>query len=440
MTEESRNARTSLLYAELRWLMRLRWIASAAIVVVGLAAMRWPALEARGVSILALGVGVGAFNALVFALDRLRPGLHARWPAVLAFATIQLYADLVFLTLLALWTGGATSGVLGLFVLHMVFASLLQPRPNAYIAAGASAGMLAAGLWLTGQWPTTATELMMLLGWATTIVGTVYLAGRIARGLYRRELERVRRSRRLHATLARLKQHQETLVQQEKLVAMGQLAAGVAHEITNPLANMDSMLQLMQRNPGAPRPDATAMLREQVQRIQRTVNQLTHFAHPGKGDFEVLPVNEVVQASLDMLSLDRRMKKVRLEADLPDSAGFARLNRHTMEQVLTNLYRNALDAMAGVEQARLRVRTERRNGACSIIVSDNGCGIRGDQLPLVFDPFFTTKPVGQGTGLGLSISASLVQEHGGRIDVESDPGRGTTFAVRLPLIESERRP
>lgn len=440
MNAESVNARTALLYEELRWMMHLRWIAAGAVVAGGLVDWNWTAWLARSPQIVELGLAVAAFNTIVWLVDRARPGVHSRWPAVLVFATVQLYADLVALTMLALWTGGPSSGVLSLFVLHMIFAGLLQPRSMAYLAAASSALMLACGFWATAQWPSTMTDAALLGGWAASMFGAVYLSDRVSRGLYRRELLGVRQSRRLHTALASLKQQQDSLIQHEKLVAMGQMAAGLAHEITNPLSNMDSVLQLMQRNPGAPRPEAAAMLREQVQRIHRTVNQLTHFAHPGKGQFEVMPVNEIVRTSLDMLGLDRRMREVHLDADLSAAAGSARVNRHSLEQVLTNLFRNALDAMAGAGSPRLTVRTDRLNGECSILVSDNGCGISPENLAHVFDPFFTTKPLGQGTGLGLSISASLVQEHGGRLEVDSEPGRGTTFAVRLPLVEPEHRP
>lgn len=443
MNEESRNARTSLLYEELRWMMHLRWIAASAVVAGGLVDWRWTGWLEHSKRIVALGLAVAAFNTIVWLVDRARPGVHSRWPVVLVFATVQLYADLVALTMLALWTGGPSSGVLSLFFLHMIFAGLLQPRSMAYVAAVIAALMLGCGFWMTGQWPRTPTDAALLGGWAATMFGAVYLSDRVSRGLYRRELQGVRQSRRLHDALSSLKQQQDSLIQHEKLVAMGQMAAGLAHEITNPLSNMDSVLQLMQRNPAAPRPEAAAMLREQVQRIHRTVNQLTHFAHPGKGQFEIMPINEVVQTSLDMLGLDRRMRNVHLDTDLSPAAGSARVNRHSLEQVLTNLFRNALDAMANAGSPRLTVRTDRRNGECSILVSDNGCGIPKDKIAQVFDPFFTTKPLGQGTGLGLSISASLVQEHGGRLEVDSEPppgGRGTTFAVRLPLVEPEQRP
>jgi two-component system NtrC family sensor kinase len=355
---------------------------------------------------------------------------------VQVFATTQLYVDLLCLTLMVIWTGGTKSVVLGFFVFHMVFAGLLQPRLRAYAAAFIAITMVCGALWFTNQFPETRGDQFVLFSWGVAQFVMAYLADRISRSLYRHDRAREEVTRRLQDALDRFKEQQDALIQHEKMVAMGQLAAGVAHEIINPLASMDGVLQLMQRNPETPRQDSVVALREQIQRIQRIVNQLTSFAHAGKGTFEVLPVNDVVQASLDMLALDRRIKNVQVSSDLDSKAGSARVNRHALEQVLTNLYRNALDAMSDRKDARLSVRTQRLDGHCTIRVADNGSGIAPDHLPHIFEPFFTTKPVGQGTGLGLSISSNLVREHGGRLEVQSEQGVGTTFTIVVPVGES----
>lgn len=436
MTHESRKARTSLLYAELRWMMRLRWVAAAIIFLVGLGRCPFLDWNDRSAEIVCLGILIALFNTGAWAIVRFKPQIAQSEKSVQVFATTQLYVDLVCLTTMVLWTGGARSEILGFFVFHMVFASLLQPRLRAYAAAVVSIFMVCGSLWFTHRLPGTHPEHVTLFFWGAMLLVTVYLSDRISRGLYRRELERDEVNRRLQSTLDRLKDHQEALIQHEKMVAMGQLASGVAHEITNPLASMDSVLQLMQRDQASPRKDSVAALREQIQRIQRIVNQLTNFAHAGKGTFEVLPVNDVVQTSLDMLNLDRRMNNVRLECSLGGDVGTARLNRHALEQVLTNLYRNALDAMAGRPGPHLTVSTGRHDGHWTIKVADNGSGIAPENLPRIFEPFFTTKPVGHGTGLGLSISSNLVREHGGRLEVESQPGRGTAFTVFVPSGET----
>ncbi len=433
MTAARSQDRDRLLYAQLRWMMRLRWVAAA--VILGGASANWlwfRWFEGAGV-LLAVGAAVAAYNALLSAADRRLLRLHSSDTRLLAFATAQLYLDIASLTLLVLFTGGVHSPIIGFFIFHMGFASLLLPRPRALVAAVISVLCVAAGLWWNGQPPRGLVELLAAAGWACTLIVTVLLMEGIAHALYRRERIRMRQNRRLRELSNRLRAHQEAMVQTEKLAAMGQLAAGVAHEITNPLASMDSVLQLMQRRPDSPRPDAVNSMREQVQRIYRTVKQLTAFAHPGDGRFELAPLNDVVSASIELLHFDKRLARVKLERSLPPEVGTIRMNVHAIEQVLTNLLRNALDALEHTPEPRISVRTARHDRQCLIEVTDNGSGITPDKLPRVFDPFFTTKPVGQGTGMGLSISANLIREHGGWIRVTSEPARATTFTIHLPL-------
>ncbi|MCC6676442.1 MAG: hypothetical protein IT436_04800 [Phycisphaerales bacterium] len=440
MNQAGEQARLPLLYTELRWLMRLRWVAAALIVAGGVTAGWWLAWYDHGPGMVAVGVLLAAANAVFAAIDRRAAPLRDGPRRVLTFATAQLAVDLACLGVLVLWTGGVSSPLMGFFIFQMVFASLLQPRRRAYATAIATIAALAVGLWLTGQWPAGRGEALAGAGWAIAALVTVYLSDRITGALYRREAARRRQNRRLRGLMTKLRSQQAALVQQEKMAAMGGMAAGIVHEIMNPLASMDSVLQLMQRSPGTPRPDSVNALREQVQRIHRTVRQLTTFAHPGKGRVELVAVNDVVRTALDMLSFDRRVRRVNVEATLQDSAGQTRLNAHAMEQVLTNIFRNAIDAMEGRPEPRLGVRTWRENGHCVIEVADNGCGIRREDLGRVFEPFFTTKAVGEGTGLGLSISANLVREHGGRIDVESQPDRGTKFTIRIPATGAAAGP
>lgn len=433
MTLVSSQDRDRFLYTQLRQLMRLRWYASGAIFGGAILNGLWFGWFERTGVLLGVGAGVGAYNALLLAADRRIPRLHSRGPDLLAFATAQLFLDIASLTILVLFTGGLRSPVIGFFIFHMVFASLLQPRPRALLAALVSVACVGSGLWWTGQAPRGTIEVLGAAGWACTLLVTVLLMEGVAHGLYRREQVRMRQNRRLRELSNRLRVHQEAMVQTEKLAALGQLAAGVAHEITNPLASMDSVLQLMQRRPEAPRPEAVNSMREQVQRIYRIVKQLTAFAHPGDGRFETAALNDVVRATVELLRFDKRLARARVECSLAPEAGSLRLNVHAIEQVLTNLLRNALDAMEQTPEPRITLRTMRRDGQCLIEVTDNGSGIAPDKLSRVFDPFFTTKPVGQGTGMGLSISANLIREHGGWIRVTSDPARGTTFTIHLPV-------
>ncbi len=440
MIDARGNAPNPLLHAELRWLVRLRWVAAGVILAGALAQWRWLGWYERTVPMLAVGLGLAAFNAAIGLIARRLSDADASRRALRVMAWAQILFDLACLSLLAVCTGGLASPLLGFYVFHMLFASLLLSRRQAYAAAAAGTTMFFVSLRLWGPWPSDRSGALVAAGWIGTLLVTVYLTSRIARGLYSRERQRRRQGRRLRAMSARLGAQRRAMIQHEKLVAMGQLAAGVAHEIGNPLASMDGVLQLMQRNSGPARPEAVAVLREQVERIHRTVRQLTAFAHPDKGVPELTDVNELIRGHLKMLGFDHRLRQVRVELDLAQHVGRIRVVARALQQALTNLVLNALDAMAGTPSPRLVVRTRRQYGHCTIEVADNGHGIPADVMGRLFEPFFTTKPVGKGTGLGLSISRSLVGEQGGVLDVTSEPGSGATFTIRLPAAEAEPEP
>ncbi len=429
--------RRSLLASELRWLMRLRWVAGAVFLVVGLVR---GLVEGFGTAALAMGgVGGGVLvcNAAFMLAARRAPALRRSYLPLLRFAAAQINLDLAFVTVLVAFTGGIDSPVLGLYAVHMVFAGLLLPRARAYATAAVAIAVLLAGLALGGHWSWEPPWLARVLGWAATIVLTAYLSERIAGTLYRRERARLRKNRRLREMASLLRTQQAAMIQHEKMAAMGRLAAGVAHEINNPLSSIDSALQLMERNPESPRLATIKALREQVRRIHGTVRELTAFAHPDRGRAEPAAINQVVTDALHMLKFDHRLRRVSVETRLDEAAGRAMIATRTVQQILMNLVLNALDAMADTPQPVLRLATRRQGAWCVIDVGDNGCGIAPDRLDRIFEPFYTTKPVGAGTGLGLPISASLVAELGGRIDVVSERGSGSTFSVSLPAASND---
>ncbi|MFO0829383.1 MAG: ATP-binding protein [Phycisphaerales bacterium] len=439
MSQRIERGRERLLHGEIRWLIRLRWVAGALVLAGGLANWRWLHWYDVGAGPVALGAVILVCNLACWAVLRRQPRMTLRMRWLLAFASVQIHLDLAWLTALVVWTGGSASPLLGAYFFHMLFASLLQPRVRAYGVAGAAVLLLSVGLMLTNQWPVSRHDRLVVAGWMVMMPVTVYLTDRVTAALYRRELTRVRQYERLHKMAARLRTQQAALVQGEKMAAMGEVAAGIAHEITNPLASMDSVLQLMERRPTEPKPESIALLREQVQRILRIVRQLTTYAHPGRGAIEVVSLNDVVRSSLEMLALNERARHVQVEANLPESVGGVAANPHTFQQVLTNILLNALDAVDGRPEPHIHVRTRRDDDHVVVEVSDNGSGIEQEHLQRIFEPFFTTKPVGRGTGLGLSICARLIREQRGRIDVASKVGEGTTFSIVLPAPRTATR-
>jgi signal transduction histidine kinase len=424
-------ARVRLLYSETRWLMYLRWVAGVTIAALGVVNWWFQDHSTHGLLGIAVGFCIVAYNAGLWLTLRAVPRLESSYDLLLNFATLQICLDLACLVMLAVWTGGLASPVLFAFLAHMLFASLLQPLERTLVIAIAVIAGLGVGLWATQQWPTTARELITALGWVSTMLLTVYLTNRITSALYLREEARVHQLERNEEMWTKLVAQQATLVQAEKMAAMGQMAAGIAHEITNPLASMDSVLQLMQRNPAAPRPAAVTTLRQQIERILQIMRQFTAFSHPGRGVVESVKVGDVIRSSLDMLMFNRSMKRVEMVCRFEETDATVRINPHALQQVLANIVINAMDAVANVTAPRITVTTAQTTEACVIEISDNGTGIAPEHLPRIFESFFTTKPVGKGTGLGLAICARLVREQGGRLEVRSTLGLGTTFTITL---------
>ncbi len=420
MTDWDQIDRPLLVRTELRRFVRLRWVAGLVVVLGTLVSSFWQDWPETPGRILVVGAVILALNLLFWLSLRRHGGANEQMKPgrLLVAAWAQLLLDLACLTLLVVWTRGITSPLLLLFVLHMVFASLLLPWQTSYLVAAAAIVMVGTGLWLTDQWPSDRAMAFSGVGWMLALLATVYLTNHISKGLRENETA--------------LHRQQNALVQQEKMAAMGQMAAGVAHEISNPLAGMDSLLQLVERYPERMGPETIESLREQVARVSRLVKQMTEFAHPMDSGWETVPLNDVVISALDIVRFDHRLKRVEVVRELSPQAGSLRLMPHAMQQVLVNLIVNALDALAETKEPKLVVRTSRNERWCVIELSDNGHGIQPQHLGRVFEPFFTTKPVGQGTGLGLSISYNLIKRHDGRCEVRSEPGRGTTFDIYLP--------
>ncbi|MDR7606850.1 MAG: ATP-binding protein [Armatimonadota bacterium] len=231
-----------------------------------------------------------------------------------------------------------------------------------------------------------------------------------------------------------LEQAQAQLVQAEKLSAVGELVAGVAHELNNPLTSVLGYAQLLESDPALPedlRGYAGIVVRE-ADRARQIIHSLLTFARPQPVEREVLDVNPVVRRALEAFRWDVG-EVVLVPRFYPDPL-WVRANAVQLQQVFTNIVQNALQAM-GSGPGTLRVRTD-RVGDCAVVeFADTGPGIPPEYLGRVFDPFFTTKKLGEGTGLGLSISYGIVRDHGGTIRAHNRPEGGACFTVELPLCE-----
>jgi len=234
-------------------------------------------------------------------------------------------------------------------------------------------------------------------------------------------------------------QHQrEVLYQNEKLAALGTMAAGIAHEMNNPLGIMTTRIELMLMDakdhqlPGQVLEDLEVLHRAS-QRVARIAASLRSFARHTPSDRVALDLNAVVEESVQLLQKPMAADNVEIVASLDRTLPPILGDANTLHQVLMNLLTNAREAMPHGGEIRLETGPATRPGWVRLLVADTGTGISAEEVSKIFDPFFTTKSTG--TGLGLSVTYGIIQEHGGTVDVQSQPGAGTTFIISLPTIQ-----
>lgn len=240
--------------------------------------------------------------------------------------------------------------------------------------------------------------------------------------------ELVRRSEELQKTNAQL-------VQSEKLSAVGELAASVAHEVKNPMVGIVGFAQLGQESQDLPELHEYFKLIEQdAFRANKILQNLLEFSRPPEMEFEALVLNDVVKGSMALCVHQLQMQGVKVESTLADGLPMIRGNSNQLRQVLLNLMLNAGQALEQSPKKLITVSTRAaEQGFAEICVADTGPGLAAEVKDNLFKPFFTTKRRGQGTGLGLSVSRTIVEAHRGQIRAEGAPGQGATFIIRLPL-------
>jgi len=234
----------------------------------------------------------------------------------------------------------------------------------------------------------------------------------------------------------RLKEYtQQQIMKSERLATLGQLAAGVAHEINNPLGAilMYSHLSLEETPAEDSRRKNLEKVVGEATRCKNIVHGLLDFARQREPNVELADVNEILRRTLSLLESQAQFQNITVTATFCPSLPKVMIDSGQMQQVFTNIILNAAEAIEGKGEVTVATRTVDGGEFIEIQFTDTGCGIPQENLEKIFDPFFTTKEVGRGTGLGLAVSYGIIAKHQGTIEVRSDPGRGTTFIVRLPL-------
>jgi two-component system NtrC family sensor kinase len=240
---------------------------------------------------------------------------------------------------------------------------------------------------------------------------------------------------------------QEGFAQAEKLAAIGTLAAGVMHEINNPLATIGACaetLALIVNEEGMSSerfstalPESLQLIEHEVQRCKGIVQGVLDFSRPKKSERALLDINGVLEKTLFLLKHHSRFKKLTVQLEAQHDLPLVSASEEQLVQVVMALLLNAMDAMNERGTIVLRTSADAKRDAVIAEVVDQGEGIRGTELSKIFEPFYTTKPPGRGTGLGLSICYSLVAENSGRIEVESVVGKGSVFRIVLPAVTNQ---
>ena len=285
----------------------------------------------------------------------------------------------------------------------------------------------------------------------------------------------------LESTNKQLKQAQEELIRTEKLASIGRFAAGVAHEVGNPLGAILGYASILQKEGITPEEskDYLKRVEKEIERINKIVRELLHFARPTPFEIHEVELNKIIQNTLSLLSYQKNFKNIETQLDLQPDLPFIKGNESQLSQVFINIVLNAIDAMPNGGKLQIQTRgyvleylsgdwpqgmySRRRKSdpdesdyshlrrpylfstgltkfskgdrLVKLVITDTGSGIRKEDLENIFDPFFTTKAPDKGTGLGLSISLRIIESVGGEIRVESEIGKGTTFELYFPAAD-----
>ncbi|MFQ5510232.1 MAG: nitrogen regulation protein NR(II) [Candidatus Krumholzibacteriia bacterium] len=227
------------------------------------------------------------------------------------------------------------------------------------------------------------------------------------------------------------------LEKQARLSSLGQMAAGLAHEIKNPLGSIQGSAEILSDDfpENSPKHDLLQVLSKETGRLNRVVEDFLNFARPRPLERSPTQINSLLQEMISQIEMDNRAQNVRITRDLDQSIAAAPLDAEQLHQVFLNIALNAINAMPNGGSLRVESHRETMEGRSHIVVRfrDSGIGMAQEDIDKIFDPFYTRSD--QGTGLGLSISHTIVQNHGGHIRAEENDDRGTTITIMLPVIE-----
>jgi two-component system NtrC family sensor kinase len=228
------------------------------------------------------------------------------------------------------------------------------------------------------------------------------------------------------------KETQLQIGQSEKLAAIGRLAAGIAHEINNPLTSILNFAHLVKEKKTNDEEDLRDLnvIIDETNRVRKIVREVLDFARQSPAKKESIDINKILQQLVSLIVKQKEFRDIRFIEHYDEKLGIVYADKNQIQQVFLNLLLNSAESIA--REGTITISTEDKNDRCIISIVDTGCGIKSEDLNKIFDPFYTTKPVGKGTGLGLSVSYGIVKQYKGEIHCDSREGEGTTFSVTIP--------
>ncbi len=241
----------------------------------------------------------------------------------------------------------------------------------------------------------------------------------------------------LISNLTQLKSLEKEMREHERLAAVGRMAAGVAHEVRNPLSSIKGLALLLKGKfeTGSRERETTGLLIQEVERMNRTVSELLSFARPASLDLQEVALADFLDENIRLISSDARSGGITIQLETAEDLQNVRADRDRLNQVCINLLLNALQSMDKGGSLLVRAENGDTPGTVIIQIRDTGCGIAREHMSQLFYPYFTTKP--GGTGIGLAISQKIINDHGGSIKIDSVPGLGTTVTVELPAYVAQ---
>jgi signal transduction histidine kinase len=346
--------------------------------------------------------------------------------------------EALFIGLLCFYHGGLESPFRYYYFLSLICCAIRHSSRVTWMTCGfhcASYLLLFLALPAEQRLPFALLLNLVVLGWVTWAADAMaLLLKHVGDHLGRLNAALVENQAELEARIAErtreLQEAQAHVLHQEKMAAFGLLAAGIAHEVGNPLTSISSLVQMLQRRDcDAYTREKLALVSGQLQRIQTTLRELTNFSRPASTERAWVSLADILDEALNIAKYYKRTKSRVIESHIPPDLPLLYALRDQLVQVFLNLVLNAVDATGRTGKIELSAACQGRE--LVVTVRDDGVGIAAEHVGRLFQPYFTTKP--HGTGLGLFVTRKLVADHGGSVEFASVPGQGTTFRVRLPV-------